>query len=238
MSTVLLIAGLVVLVGSIIQGMAGFGLNLIAGPILALLDPSLVPVPVLVVASVTASMAMFRERHGTDWRGVGWAMVGRLPGNLLGMVALVALPAAGFSVAIAVSVLVCVALSLVTWQPRVNRSSLVVAGVASGTFGTAASIGGPPIALLYQNSPGPTVRATLGAYFLFSSVSSLLTLGIAGQVQRSHWASALVLLPFMGLGFLVSSPMRRFLDAGRLRYAVLAIAGVSAVILLGSAIAG
>ncbi|OZM72384.1 sulfite transporter TauE/SafE [Amycolatopsis antarctica] len=238
MSTGLLLAGLVVFAGSVVQGGVGFGLNLIAAPILALIDPELVPVPVLLIACAQAGLTVLRERRETHWPGVGWAMAGRLPGNLLGVLALASLPLAGFTIAVGLSVLACVALSLLTWQPAITRSSLVIAGAASGAFGTAASIGGPPMALLYQNSAGPRMRATLGAYFLFSSVSSVLTLTIAGQVTVRHLWAALVLLPFMGLGFLVSSPLRRFLDDGRIRYAVLAVAAGSALLLVARGVFG
>ncbi|MCP3802181.1 sulfite exporter TauE/SafE family protein [Allokutzneria sp. A3M-2-11 16] len=228
----LLVAGLVVLVGALVQGSVGYGLNLLAGPLLALIDPMLVPVPVLMIACVQAALAVAREHKHTDWRGVGWAMVGRLPGNVLGVLAVAALPLAQFNIAIGVSVLICVGLSLLSLKLTPTRPGLVVAGAASGAFGTASSIGGPPIALLYQHSTGPVVRATLGAYFLLASISSVLTLWIAGQVRVEHLGAAAVLLPFMLAGFAVSSPLRKFLRGPRLRYAVLAVAAVSATFLV------
>ncbi|MGQ0841767.1 sulfite exporter TauE/SafE family protein [Actinokineospora sp.] len=238
MSTVLLAAGLIVLIGSVVQGTIGYGLNLIAGPLLALLDPMLVPVPVLLVACVQATMAMVREHGSVHWGGVGWAMLGRLPGNVLGLLALSLLPLAGFNVVIGLSVLVCVALSLVTWTPRPTPPSLVIAGTASGAFGTVSSIGGPPIALLYQHQSGPTVRGTLGAYFLLASVSSITTLAIAGRVEQRHLLAAAVLVPFMLVGFAVSGPLRRYLHGGRVRTGVLVVAAASAIVLIGRSLLG
>ncbi|MFB9903926.1 sulfite exporter TauE/SafE family protein [Allokutzneria oryzae] len=232
MSVGLLIAGVVILAGAVIQGAVGYGLNLLAGPLLALIDPMLVPVPVLMIACVQAALAVLREHRHTDWRGVGWAMLGRVPGNVLGVLAVAALPLTQFNLVIGLSVLACVGLSLLSLRLEPTRPGLVVAGVASGAFGTASSIGGPPIALLYQHSSGPTVRATLGAYFLLASVSSVVTLWIAGQVRVEHLGAAAVLLPFMLAGFAVSGPLRKFLGGSRLRYAVLAVAGVSAAFLV------
>ena len=51
------------------------------------------------------------------------------------------------------AVLLCVALSVISWRPQPTPPSLVTAGVASGSFGTATSIGGPPLAVLYQHHP-------------------------------------------------------------------------------------
>jgi uncharacterized membrane protein YfcA len=232
-TTALLIAGAVVLVGAVVQGVVGYGLNLIAAPLLTLVDPALIPVPVLLVALVQSVMSLLRERSSAHWSGVGWAMVGRLPGNVLGVLAVSALPVAGFTVAIALSVLACVALSLVSWRPRPTRPSLVVAGTASGAFGTASAIGGPPIALLYQHSAGPTIRATLAAFFLLASVSSLATLGIAGEIGTEHLRAAAVLLPFMLAGFALSTVARRIVDSrGAIRAGILGVAAASALVLL------
>lgn len=232
MTAALVAAGIVLLVGALVQGVVGYGMNLLAAPPLLLLDPSLVPVPVLLLACVHATLGAIREREHTHWPGVGWAMLGRLPGNALGMLAIAALPLTGFNVAVALSVLVCVALSLIAWRPRPTPGALVVAGTASGAFGTTSAIGGPPMALVYQHSTGPTTRATLSIYFLLASLSSLVMLSVAGQVHAGHLKAAAFLLPFMLLGFALSSPARRFVDGGRLRAAVLAIAVAGAVALL------
>ncbi len=236
MTTTLLIAGIVVFTGAVVQGTIGFGLNIIAGPILTMLDPMLVPAPVLMVAMGLGVLLALRERGSIDWSGVGWAMVGRVPGNFLGVLALSVLPLVGFTLVIGLTVLACVALSLITWKPRLSRGSLVIAGTASGAFGTAASIGGPPIALLYQRESGPTIRATLAVFFLLGSFSSLITLGVAGHLRTEHLTAAAILLPFMALGAAVSNPLRRFLHGGRLRVGVLIVAGASAILLIGQSL--
>ncbi len=62
----LLIAGTTVAVGACLQGAAGFGLGLLAVPILVLVDPALVPVP-LIVASLALNLgASYRNRGGID----------------------------------------------------------------------------------------------------------------------------------------------------------------------------
>ncbi|GGS34088.1 MULTISPECIES: sulfite exporter TauE/SafE family protein [Actinokineospora] len=230
--TVIALAGSIMLAAAVVQGAVGYGLNLISGPLLALLDPVFVPVPILFVACVLAAALSLRERRAIDWRGVGWAMVGRLPGNLLGLLALVLLPVTGFNLVIGLTVLACVVLSVVTWRPRVTPPGLVVAGTASGVFGTVSAIGGPPMALLYQNQAGPTVRATLNAFFLLAAVSSVATLAFAGQVRGEHLVAAAALVPFIVVGFLISGPARRLVAGPRLRVAVLAIAAASAVLLI------
>ncbi|SHG67569.1 sulfite exporter TauE/SafE family protein [Streptoalloteichus hindustanus] len=234
----LAVAGAVALVGAVVQGVAGFGLNLLCAPLLVLVDPALVPVPVLLVATVQSGLGVAREHAMTDWRGVGWAVLGRGGGNVLGMLVVASLPLREFSLVVAGSVLVCVGLSVVSWRPTPTRNGLLLAGAASGAFGTTSAIGGPPMALIYQGERGPRVRATLSAYFLLGSITSLVTLGVAGRVEVAHLWAALSLLPFVVLGFVLSGPLRRFLDAGRVRPTVLVTSAVAAVLLAGRSLLG
>jgi hypothetical protein len=235
---VLLVAALAVLVGAAVQGAAGFGLGLLAAPVLALADPGLVPVSMLVVTAVLPLLTLARERTGVDWRGVGWAMVGRLPGTALGAWAVLVLPVRAIGAAVALAVLLGVAASTTRWRPRPTRGALVVAGAVSGAAGTATSIGGPPVALLYQDEPGPRVRVTLAAFFFAGIVVSLAVLGATGQVGVGEVVAGVLLLPAMGVGFLLSGPLRRVVDAGRTRPVVLTLAGASAAVLLVRSLLG
>jgi hypothetical protein len=165
-------------------------------------------------------------------------MLGRVPGTAIGVFAVASLPRRPFDAVVGVAVLVCLVLSTTTWRPRPTPGPLLVAGVASGAMGTAASIGGPPIALLYQHSPGPRIRSTMAACFAIGSLLSLTGLGVSGEIESRHLVSAAVLLPFLVAGFLLSGPVRKVLDGGRIRPAVLIVAAVSALVLLGRTVLG
>lgn len=233
-----MLAGLAVALGALVQGAVGFGLALVAAPLLAIIDPTLVPVPMLLLATAHALLALRREHGDTDWRGVGWALLGRLPGIALGVLAVALLPARWFAVVVGLTVLGCVVLSLVRWRPRPTVPALLVAGLVSGAGGTASSIGGPPVALLYQDARGPRVRATLAAYFAAGSLLSLVGLVLGGQVGTDAVHAAALMLPFMVAGFVLSGPARRLLDRGWMRPAVLALAACGALALLGRAVLG
>ncbi|WNV88755.1 sulfite exporter TauE/SafE family protein [Umezawaea sp. Da 62-37] len=232
MWTGLLIAGVVVTLGGLVQGLAGFGLALVAVPILALLDPSLLPVPILITAMAHSVMSLAREHRHVDWHGVGWAMVGRLPGTVIGVLLVDSLDQKRFSLLIGVVVLLSVLLSITAWNPRPTKVSLMIAGLTSGSFGTAMSVGGPPVAMLYQNSPGARVRATLAAYFVLGSVTSVIGLSVAGQVHAHQLLTGLLLIPFLVVGFLLSSPLRKFVDTNGIRVPVLVLSTITAVTLI------
>jgi uncharacterized membrane protein YfcA len=229
------LAGLAVALGALVQGSIGFGLALVAAPIVAIIDPRLVPVPMLLLATGHAMLMLRREYRHADWTGVGWALLGRLPGIVLGVLAVALLPPRWFAVVVAVTVLTCVVLSVVRWRPRPTVPALLVAGVVSGAGGTASSIGGPPVALLYQDAKGPRVRATLGAYFAAGSLLSLAGLLVGGQVSGDSLRAAALMVPFMIAGFALSGPARRLLDRGWTRPAVLGLASAGALALLAQA---
>jgi uncharacterized membrane protein YfcA len=226
------LAGLAVALGALVQGAVGFGLALVAVPLLAIIDPRLVPVPMLILATAHAMLMLRREYRDTDWAGVGWALLGRLPGIALGVLAVALLPPRWFGLAVGVTVLTCVALSVVRWRPRPTVPALLVAGVVSGAGGTASAIGGPPVALLYQHAPGARVRATLAAYFAAGSLLSLAGLLVGGQFSADAVQATALMVPFMIAGFALSGPARRLLDHGWTRPAVLALASAGALALL------
>jgi uncharacterized membrane protein YfcA len=228
----LVFGGLAALAGAIVQGSVGLGVGLVATPIVTMLYPSLMPGAILVVALALPVATLAQEVRHVEPRGLGWAFGGRLAGTPFGVWLVAAVPDRVLSVVIGLVVLA--ALAVTTWSREVprNRGTLAAAGVISGTTGTASGIGGPPIALLYQRESGPRVRATLAVFFIAGALLSLATLAVAGRLPARQVVAGLELLPFVITGFLVAGPLRRYLDAGRLRTALLVVVGTSAVVLI------
>jgi uncharacterized membrane protein YfcA len=230
--TVLAGAAVAVLVGAAVQGAVGLGLGLVAAPVFALLDPTLVPATILLTTSLLPLLTAARELEGVDWRGLGFALPARVLGTGAGAWVVVTQPATTVAVVVAVVVLGAVGLSVTTWDARPTPGALVAAGLVSGVSGTATSVGGPPVALLYQRAEGRVLRATMGVYFLVGNVVSLTVLAGAGEVGLRDVGRAAVLVPFVVVGFLVSGPLRRRVDGPSLRRAVLLLSAGSAVLLL------
>lgn len=228
----LLFGGLAALVGAIVQGSVGLGVGLVATPIVTMLFPSLMPGCILVVALVLPLATLAQEFRHVDVRGLGWAFGGRAAGTPFGVLLVAAVPTRVLSIVIGFVVLA--ALAVTAWARNVprNRRTLATAGMISGTTGTASGIGGPPLALLYQRESGPRVRATLALFFIGGALLSLATLALAGRLPARQITAGLELLPFVLAGFLAAGPLRRYLDAGRLRVALLIVVGASAVTLI------
>lgn len=223
---------IVMMIGSIIQGAVGFGANLVAAPILVLIDPSLVPGPILVAGMALHVLMIAREREHGGLQSVAWALGGRVPGTIAAVVALAMLPADRIGIVFATLILLGCALSLGGLRLTRTPPTLVGAGVLSGFMGTTIGVGGPPLALVYQGDTGPVIRGALARYFAIGGGMSIAMLLVAGQFTPAAFAASLLLIPGVVLGFLVSTRLGRFLDQGRTRAAVLAVSAGSALFVL------
>lgn len=219
-----------VTVGALVQGSIGFGANLLAAPVLAVVEPKALPTTLVLLVLPLAAVMVRREHHGVEWHAVGWLMLGRLPGTAVGSLVVAVVAADTLSVLAGAAVLVAVATSLVAARVPETRATTVAVGVASGAMGTATSIGGPPLALLYQHRQGPVLRATLAATFLAGTIVSLVALALAGAVAAWHVALCLALLPGTALGLAASSRVTPWVDRAWLRPAVLAFAAAAAAL--------
>jgi uncharacterized protein len=217
---------------SCIQGAAGFGMALLAAPLLTLVDRSFAPAPLVLAVLPLSILVAWRDWAHLDRQGLAWAIGGRLPGVVLGGLAAAALSQHLLALVLGVAVLAAVALSMVTARLRPTRGTLASAGFASGFMGTTTSIGGPPMALVYQRSDGPTFRSTLAIYFTVGALMSLTALTIAGRVGTHELRLGLLLWPGVILGFALSKPLTRFLDEGRTRPMVLAVSALAALLLI------
>ncbi|WP_206184541.1 sulfite exporter TauE/SafE family protein [Thermoactinospora rubra] len=232
----LVAAGTAVLAGAVVQGGVGFGLGLIAAPVIAMLDPGLMPGAIQMVNLTLPMFTLAVEWRRIDWRGLGWALLGRVPGSGLGALVVVHVSAQTLGVFVGLMVLAAVGLTARTLSVPRNGATVTGAGFVSGITGTATGIGGPPIALVYQSAKGPQIRATLAAFFLLSAAQSLAILWAVDRLPARAVLAGLSLVPFMVAGFLLSGPLRRYLDGGRVRGAVLLVAAASAVALIGQSV--
>ena len=226
------VAAVVIAIGAAVQGGVGFGMNLLAAPLLALIDTELVPGPAIAAAVTLTILVAIRERTSIDRRGVAYALVGRVPGTVAGAALIASIPERGVAITVGVGVLVAAALNIGRPRIRPTPPTLLVAGAVSGFASTVSSIGGPPMAVVYANEAGPVIRGSLSMIFVVGGAMSLIGLAAVGNFGSEEAARSLVLLIPGTLGFLASKRLAAHLDAGRTRAAVLtvSIAGAVAVI--------
>ena len=228
--TELAICAVAVAIGGIIQGSIGFGLSLISVPVVAVIDPSFLPATMLILAIPFTGAMAIRERDNIDMPGFWLIAIGRLPGTAAAVWLLSVVTEAELSIVIGAAVIVAVAFSAFAPAVPLGATTRLVAGAISGLMGTAAAIGGPPLAIAYQRRPGPELRSTLAMSFVLGSTISLAALWAAGHVRLDHLVFAGILFPGLALGLFLATKLTRFLDKGWLRPTVLGFAALSGAV--------
>ena len=213
-----------------IQGAMGFGLALIAAPLLLMTVPMLVPGPLICISLVLMSLVCYRDFHSVDRPGLVWGTLGRLPGSLLAGVVMGWLPTKPLNLLFASLIFFAVILSSRGWRVPMNRWSMVIAGALSGLMGTISSVGGPPVALLYQHHTPSTIRGTIAGHFLIGGALSLVVLVVMGRFGMDELLVSAALFPSGLLGFFCSGPLITHMQQRHLRVAILWFAGVSSVV--------
>jgi uncharacterized membrane protein YfcA len=223
---------LVVYVGATVQASIGIGLGMIASPMLALADTAFIPVAImLAVVPLTFTIAWVDRQH-VEPREVGFALIGRVPGTIAGALVVAALSDRVLAVMVAASVLLAVVASITGRLFRPTDRALMVAGLASGFAGTTTGVGGPPMALTYQNSDPATMRATISAFFAIGALMSIGALALAGEIGVRQVQLTLLILPGVVLGVITSRRVKDRLRPEVVRPAVLVICTVAAFALV------
>ena len=187
-------------VGAAVHGTIGMGIALVSVPILAIVDPALVPVPQMLLALVLNGFVFWRDRGALDKAGLGWVIAGRVPGAIRAWLVAV-LGARLLSITVAATILAAVALLASGLTIARTPAAGFLAGVGSGVGNHVAGMGGPALALVYHRSAGPTLRSTISVVFIVGNVINLVARAVAHQIVLADLTlAALLLLPAMLLG--------------------------------------
>lgn len=232
----LLVALAVTFLGAVAQGVVGIGFGVLSVPVLSLVDPVLAPVPQLLMALPLTVMMSWRERIHADLRGVTWVLVGRVPGAVAGLLLLASATQRTLDVVIAAVVLSGVAIRATGATVTRSPATDALVGAFAGTASMVASIGGPPMALLYQDEPGPTIRASLGMVFTIGLLITLAGRALGGLITGTDVTVALVLLPAMLAGYAASVVLADRVPEPAMRAGILTLSAFAAVGLFARAL--
>ncbi|MEE9473763.1 MAG: sulfite exporter TauE/SafE family protein [Acidimicrobiia bacterium] len=228
-TNVLVLAFAVTAVAAALQGTLGFGLAVVSVPVLSLLDGDLAPVPQLLISLPLAIAMVSREWHHVDFHGVSWILAGRIPGAVVGIVLLKTLSDSAVELLIGGIVLGAVVVIGSGVTVPHTRATRFAAGTVSGATGLVASIGGPPLALLYRDAAGGTLRSSLNAVFIIGILVTVGVRTVADEISSDDVKIALVLFPAVFIGFFLSRNLKERVGGALLRKLILAVSAFAAV---------
>lgn len=228
----LLIAFVAVTLGAALQSLAGFGLAVIAAPILVLINPEFLAAPILTFGCLASLLNTLTYRKSIQINQTKITLSGRIVGSIVGVYLLTLLAADFFAVSFAIFIMLSVMLSYRHVGLLNSPRNLVLAGFLSGVMGTTTGVGGPPIALVYQNSTLNNTRAELGVFFLVGTIVSLTLLWITGNISAEQVQLTWPLTPAVLVGFLLSRRLEKYFKPHFLKPIIAVLSLISSVIIL------
>ncbi|WP_019935380.1 sulfite exporter TauE/SafE family protein [Oceanimonas smirnovii] len=227
----LILAALACFTGAYVQTAIGFGMAVVAAPILFYLDPVLVPGPLMMVLLVMCMVNGWRFRKGIEMNLLAPALLARIPGSAVGVWLLVVLPVKWLAILIAVTIMLGVLVRLKDIALPMTRANMALGGFLSGVMGTSTTIGGPPMVLVMHGADMHRIRANLAGFFVVSTLMSAGALASGGFLTQTHLELALPLAPAALFGnwlavhslHLVSRPVMHY---GSLSLCTLAVIGM------------
>ena len=191
----------VVLLAGVIKGFAGFGLAMVAGPLLAvLLGPVHAVVVFLVLELLTGAQLLRRAIPHTDWHLVVPLTVASAITMPFGAYALVTLDGEAMRRAIAAMALAFAVVLLSGWRYRGGQKLWIsgVIGSASGAITGATGLGNP-ILVLYVLASGIAER-NRASMVTMMIVLAIASLAVNSAISIDALSQSAYLLPFAIVG--------------------------------------
>ncbi len=198
--SVLLLAALACFIGAYVQTAIGFGMAVVAAPILFYLDPILVPGPLMMVLLAMCVTNGWRFRKQLELNLLAPALLARIPGSAIGVLLLLLVSQQSLALLIAVTIMLGVLVRLTNIALPMTRTNMAIGGFLSGVMGTSTTIGGPPMVLVMHGADIHRIRANLAGFFVVSTLMSVTALALGGQLSVSQLKLALPLVPAALLG--------------------------------------
>ena len=224
-----LLALIFLAVGGGVQATLGIGAGLVAGPALTVIEPELLPGPMLAMAMVVNVRNAVADRQSTHVLAWKRALLGAPLGLGLGAVVLSFTNVKTLSLLVSFFVLGAVALQLSGLKPPSGTISDYIAGTATAFSSTVAALPGPMFVVFHGHRPPGTIRGTLASFMLLVTPAILLFLAIDGRFGFRQFALAVALAPGMFLGLLLGKALRPRISIDRFRVIILSVASLSAV---------
>lgn len=200
-----------------LQSITGFGLVIIAAPLLMFFYDSKFTVLIMILlvnlAHIIQLPMVFRQ---ADFKVIRWLICGAIIGQPLGFFIYYNFSSYMLKLFVSIAILaflLTMQFSHIRIRER-KRNSLGI-GALSGVLTTTTGMGGPPLVMYfaYTAYTPAKLRATCIVYFLLSGICSLATFIIGGTDLLPAWHESIILLPGLVLGLLCGSAIFKYIPA-------------------------
>ncbi len=212
----LIVSFVVVILAAAVSGLIGFGLALVAVPLLLIFfEPAEVVVLLTFISLFTNTVIVQDSWRQVETRSVLSLMPWAIIGLILGTEILRSVDPDYIRLGMGVVVVLSAMLLLrdVTIKGIEGRLGTVFAGATSGALATSTGIAGPPIVLLFaaRRLPKASFRASNAAYLLVLGGAIIITLFARGIVEVSEVWTAAILVPAAFIGKTLGTVLVKYL---------------------------
>jgi uncharacterized membrane protein YfcA len=232
----LVVGGVLVVLAALLAGVSGFGLGIVAVPLLLLAGFSLpfIVTAVLLISLATRVSVVWRLWRSIHRRRAAVLICAAVPGLFVGALFLQSADEDALRLIVGIGVaLASAALAFAERHPpnpRI-RGLNAAAGFAGGVLGTSTSLSGVPPALLLtrRGVPAKPFLADLAAYFVTTSAIGLIVLMLNGHFDRDGAEAFLWWLPGVLVANLIGTSIALRLPVKTYRSVVLALAFIAGI---------
>ena len=218
---------LAIFFAAFIQSITGFGLVIIAAPLLMFFYEPKLTVPIMLLLACSGNAVQgFLMRKQANLPLVRLMYLGMLAGQPIGFFFFTYISNDALKVFINVVVLLTLLLMQISHRriPECRRNTIIT-GALSGFTAITTGMGGLPflIYLAYTSMPPNMFRATCFVYFFLGNATSLVSYLIGGFPLTEAFNEFIYLLPALAVGIVAGRESMRFMPAALFRKFVFVI---------------
>ena len=233
----------IVLLGSMVMGLAGFGMGMVIAPVLLLfMEPQAVVITVVGLSIPTLGLVRLQSREDVEGRTVIPLTMGGLAALPPAVLVLNSTSPGALRITIAVIILCLAVISILDIRKPLPRNLAMgsVFGFAGSMLTMSLGVGMPIVALFLTNQglTARAVRASMAAYYLVVATVTFIVYGIIGLLPAERLLLLAEMVPVVLVGFVVASKLVDRTNDRVLRRIVLVVIVASSAALLGRELAG
>ena len=229
---IFLLANFILIVSSILQMATGVSVGIIIVPFLAMISYSLLPVPVVFASLTLTVMMAYQGRRHIDTDNMPQIGFGMLLGIFVAVYILKNIEVQHLGVLFGLLILISVVISIKVKSFKLGRKINYAGGFMSGLIGTLALSGGQILALLFQNHPLSSIKASLAFLYTLFSLAMLLVFYLVGEFSYDDLISGFYLMPGFMIGFFIAPIFSKYFNPKYTKIVVLGMAVFGAFLLI------
>jgi len=195
----------VIFLGSMTQGLIGFGVILFSAPIMVLFLPAKTVVPMIMIYSALINATiLFEARKWVDLKRIWSLIIAGIIGVPIGTYLLIVLDDNILRIFIGTIIILFAVALLTGLRKKIKNEKLAFApiGFVGGLLGGSTSMSGPPVIIFFTNQglKKQVFRANLVAYFMAMSLVAISSFIVGGLITTEVIRYTILFLPAMIFG--------------------------------------